>query len=132
MARSVPEWIGKNDDQMPPLSMTVRLLEKQGDKCADCGRPFVHGVRVNRDHVIPLADGGENREANFQLLCNWCHVEKTSAEATSRAKTNRIKLKGLSLDRTKTNRWQSAGFRKAPPQRTATRRLANKFEDQQS
>lgn len=112
--------------------MVVRLLEKQDDKCADCGRPFVHGVRVNRDHIVPLADGGENREANFQLLCNWCHTEKTGTEATSRSKTRRIKLKGLSLDRVKTNRWQSGGFRPASPQNTATAPLSKrvaKFED---
>ncbi|MET3924555.1 HNH endonuclease [Devosia sp. 2618] len=125
MARSVPEWIGKTDDSMPGQLVRDRISAQQGDACK-CGRKFGPGVRANCDHIVPLADEGENRESNLQMLCNWCHVEKTSAEATSRAKSRRIRAKHLGLDQATNNRrpsFQSAGFPARPKQRSATREI---------
>lgn len=103
MARSRPEWIGKTDDAMPGKLVRDRISARQNDACT-CGRPFGPGVTANCDHIVPLIDGGENRESNLQMLCNWCHVEKTSAEATSRAKSRRIRAKNLGFGAT--NRFQ--------------------------
>ncbi len=109
MPRKREEWVGKTDDSMPDKNVRDRISLRTNDCCAECGRPFGPGVTANCDHIKPLADGGENRETNLQMLCNWCHVEKTSAEATSRAKTRSIRSKHLGLDQSVTNKYQRPG-----------------------
>lgn len=90
MPRTVKEWIGRNDDAMPPRSCFDRLWEKQDGKDAITGVPFTKKDRVIRDHIIPLADGGENRESNLQLITYETHKPKTAAEATVRSKVRRV------------------------------------------
>ncbi len=34
----------------------------------------------DKDHIIPLAEGGTNDEINLQVLCKPCHFEKTQIE----------------------------------------------------
>jgi 5-methylcytosine-specific restriction protein A len=49
--------------------------------CAECRR---HGRAVpatQRDHVIPLEEGGPDDETNEQGLCDDCHAAKSKAEA---------------------------------------------------
>jgi len=41
-----------------------------------CGR-----VATIRDHIVPLAEGGTDTEANVQPLCAACHDAKTQREA---------------------------------------------------
>ncbi len=49
-------------------------------KCASCGQQGSINTLV-RDHIINLAQGGEDTEANTQPLCIQCHENKTQAEA---------------------------------------------------
>ena len=90
MPRKVAEWIGRNDDAMPPVSVFDRLYDKQGGKDAITGVAFQPGDKVIRDHIVPLADGGKNEEANLQLILLDTHKPKTAAEATARAETRRM------------------------------------------
>lgn len=83
--RTVPEWVGRSDDAMPPRSVFDRLWAKQEGKSAISGLPFQPGDRVVRDHIVPLADGGENRETNLQLITEREHRLKTGREAMARA-----------------------------------------------
>lgn len=103
--RNIKEWIGRNDDAMPGKLVRERISAKSKDACAKCGKPFGPDTRANCDHIVPLKDGGENREGNLQMLCNWCHVEKTSAEAASRKKSRNVRAKHLGLDSCITNRF---------------------------
>ena len=41
-------------------------------------------VNLELDHVVPLADGGEDALDNCQLLCRRCHGRKSRAEAKAR------------------------------------------------
>lgn len=91
--RAVPEWIGKTSDSKPPKSVIDRLFLRQGGKCAISGRKFMPGETKHADHIIPLKDGGENRESNLQLLHIKPHQEKTRAENSARAKERRLRLK---------------------------------------
>jgi hypothetical protein len=52
----------------------VRLFVWQRDRgqCVTCGST----VRLEFDHIIPLADGGSNTERNIQLLCESCNRTK--------------------------------------------------------
>ena len=40
-----------------------------------------------RDHVVPLAEGGHDVDANVQALCVACHDVKTQAEQAARGYT---------------------------------------------
>lgn len=49
------------------------LLEKYGHKCLKCGRT---DVKLELDHVVPLALGGEHSIRNAQPLCRSCNGGK--------------------------------------------------------
>lgn len=99
--RNIKEWIGRTDEAMPPRSVFDRLWAKQDGKDAITGIPFKAGDKVVRDHVIPLADGGENRESNLQLITEETHKMKTAREALARAeyRTRRASHRGYELKR---------------------------------
>jgi 5-methylcytosine-specific restriction endonuclease McrA len=90
MPRKVADWVGRNDDAMPPRSVFDRLWEKQDGKDAITGLAFQPGDKIIRDHILPLADGGKNVESNLQLITAETHKPKTAAEATARAETRRL------------------------------------------
>ncbi len=120
MARTVAEWIGRNDNAMPPRSVFDRLWELQGGKDAITGMPFTSKDKVIRDHIVPLKDGGKNVESNLQLITEATHKTKTASEATARGKERRIHERDRGYVR-KQSSFQSRGFEKRPPQHSATR-----------
>lgn len=87
--RTVPEWFGKTPDQMPPPTVSLRIWEHAKGCCEICTRKIMAGEEWHRDHIKALADGGENRESNYQVACVWCHREKTGAENSERAVVRR-------------------------------------------
>lgn len=54
--------------------------------CARCGQltDFPHGFHL--DHVVALVNGGEDTEANCQVLCVDCHDAKTADDLGHRAR----------------------------------------------
>lgn len=110
--RTVPEWVGKSDNSMPPDKVKDRIRDRQGDKCALTGQQFKPGDKVEYDHIIPLWLGGENREGNLQAVLDTAHKRKTQAEATVRSKINKIRKKhrGIrkepSMAGSKNSRWK--------------------------
>jgi 5-methylcytosine-specific restriction endonuclease McrA len=91
--RSVEEWIGKTPDSRPPPRVLDRLFLRQGGRCAISGRKIFPGDITHADHIVPLKDGGANREQNLQLVLADAHRKKTTAENTARAKERRLRLK---------------------------------------
>lgn len=55
-----------------------RVAMRDGSRCAIC-RLALHHSELTLDHVIPLANGGGNVDANYQLLCHRCHEDKDRA-----------------------------------------------------
>lgn len=51
------------------------LTAKQGGKCRYCPALFAESGH-HLDHVMPLARGGLNVDANMQLLCPRCNLKK--------------------------------------------------------
>ena len=49
--------------------------------CAECRRQGRVTRATLRDHIIPLAEGGQDTDDNTQGLCDACHEGKTLAEA---------------------------------------------------
>ncbi|SOC45719.1 HNH endonuclease [Rhizobium subbaraonis] len=97
MARTVPEWIGKTDDSMPPPRVKDRIRERQGHVCALTGVPLGSDAKVEYDHIVPLWLGGTNTERNLQAVTSDAHKRKTATEAKVRAKCNRTRKKHLGI-----------------------------------
>jgi 5-methylcytosine-specific restriction endonuclease McrA len=106
MPRSVDEWIGRNDDARPTEACQLRVLDRQGWRCAISGVEFRDGVKAEFDHITPLWLGGENRESNLQAVTAKAHRAKTSTEATVRAKVNANRIKRV-CGKKKSGRWNS-------------------------
>jgi len=54
--------------------------ERQGGKCAICGRECALG-EMQGDHVVPWSRGGKTLPDNLQMLCARCNQEKGGALA---------------------------------------------------
>lgn len=87
--RSVPEWRGATPDSAIPTRVRIRLFERCGGICALTGRKLGPG-EWDLDHKKALADRGEHRESNLQVVWRPKHREKTSIENSDRAKADRI------------------------------------------
>ena len=53
--------------------------------CKACDQAGRTAAAMHVDHVVPLADGGPDVEANMQSLCIPCHKMKTNRENARRA-----------------------------------------------
>lgn len=103
MPRKVKEWIGKTDDSMPSKIVRLRIFEHYGGRCYLTGKKLEVGDSWDLDHIIPLADGGENRESNLAPVFRFVHRKKTVQENRTRARVKRIKIKhfGMSVKKAK-------------------------------
>jgi len=60
--------------------MRAALFKRQ-PLCEECQRFGRVTLATQRDHRIPLAEGGADDETNEQALCEPCHDGKSLAEA---------------------------------------------------
>lgn len=51
--------------------------EKQGHKCAHCGREFAY-EDMQGDHIVPWSRGGKTVPENCQMLCAECNNRKSA------------------------------------------------------
>ena len=58
----------------------LRILVRDGGACVKCGC----GLNLEIDHLTPLALGGQEADANRQVLCVDCHRAKTEQEEKER------------------------------------------------
>lgn len=116
-------WVGRRPESMPGQAVLLRLYAKQNGLCA-CGCGLMMNFdrdEIDCDHKVALIDGGENVEANLQLMIRKHHRAKTASEATERSRERAHKAKAFTALRKL--KWQSRGFPKFPKQHTATRPL---------
>lgn len=96
--RSVPEWVGKTDDAMPPPRVRARIFEAHGGKCHRSGRKIMPGDKWALDHLLAIANGGANRESNLApILCDGPHQEKTAEDMKVKAKIERVRKRHLGI-----------------------------------
>lgn len=65
--------IRDNGGKLSP-NLAAKLYRLQRGKCACCGLPL--GDDYHLDHIMPVVLGGENVDANIQLLRDVCNLQK--------------------------------------------------------
>ena len=66
-------------------------LFKANPLCVECSKLGLVKLATQRDHIVPLAEGGQDVPENTQGLCDECHEGKSLAErlrAQRRSRTN--------------------------------------------
>ena len=83
--------------------MRVRVFLNHAGRCHICGLRIdtVKEPHWHVDHVKPLEMGGADEENNLAPVHARCHIDKTSAEAPVRAKSNRVRAAHLGIKRPK-------------------------------
>lgn len=56
-----------------PREVRQRAWQRYGGRCAECNATEY----LEFDHIIPVARGGSNTDANVQLLCRMCNLKKS-------------------------------------------------------
>lgn len=69
-----------------PRHLALKIYERDGGRCKKCGvrcrfggnsvSPFDRIKSSACDHIFPRSRGGQNDEANLQLLCLSCNAQK--------------------------------------------------------
>lgn len=95
--RSVKEWIGKTDDTPVPPRVRLRVWERYRGKCHRCKRKIFAGESWTCEHVIALANKGENREKNLNITCAWCLPGKNAEDVAEKSKTYARKAKHIGV-----------------------------------
>lgn len=79
-----PAWVKVK----PTKRVTGRRLQRMREElfqrdplCAGCRKLGLVRLATQRDHVVPLEEGGADDASNTQGLCDECHEQKTLAEA---------------------------------------------------
>lgn len=94
-ARTTEEWVGSSPDSDIPPRVKVRIFERAAGRCQCCTRKIISPRDWQADHIVALINGGQNREANLQCLCSWCHLAKTRDDVAEKAYTARLKTKHI-------------------------------------
>jgi len=58
-------------------TLRVNVMARDGAFCRTCQST----ENLTLDHIVPLALGGANEEANLQMLCQPCHTKKNYTDA---------------------------------------------------
>lgn len=128
--RSVPEWVGKTADTKVPDHVRLRIFRTHEGRCHISRRKIMPSDHWELEHVIPLSMGGEHRERNLAPALADKHKEKSKQEAADRARGDAASKHHLGIR--PPSRLRSAGFVKAPPQRSASRPITRNSPRPQS
>ena len=84
-----PEKVHKEPGEYVNLRLRTEVFERDSNTCQICGysagENYADGeaVKLEADHIIPLADGGQTTVDNLQTLCSRCNAGKKSVAAYS-------------------------------------------------
>jgi len=108
--RSVEEWSGATVDTPVPPRVRLRVFDRAGGCCQICTRKIRSGDRWVADHIQAIINGGENRERNLQLICDWCDRKvKTPADSAEKARTHAKRCADLGIKKKSTFRTSRDG-----------------------
>lgn len=79
----------------PEFSRRTKLQawDRCGGHCEKCGRKIRPGDGPEYDHLIPAELSGTADLDNCQVLCRWCHAEKTADDAHTIAKGRKVRAR---------------------------------------
>jgi 5-methylcytosine-specific restriction endonuclease McrA len=104
-------------DATPRLASAARRrafrLEHDDGNCPMCGLHLLC-LPVHIDHILPVELGGEDTEANWQLLCIDCHKIKTRDDIKRIAKARRQRAKHNGTMPASPFKLKGRGFSKRP------------------
>ena len=66
------------------LQRERQRLMQANPLCVECYKQGIIRAWTQRDHIIPLCEGGEDTVRNTQGLCDECHAAKSALEETNR------------------------------------------------
>lgn len=105
--RSVPEWIGKNADSVPPPRVRLRIFNRYGGRCYLSKRTIRPGDKWDAEHIIALTNGGMNRESNMAPALKAPHKVKTRADRKIKKRTDARRKKHIGIRKPRTiTRWR--------------------------
>lgn len=67
-------WGKKKRRQPIRKAKRQRIYERDGYRCVRCGLTEVSYLSI--DHIVPVSQGGTNKDINLQTLCKTCNVAK--------------------------------------------------------
>lgn len=85
-----------NRKRLTTLGRAKFFLSK-GGKCAACDAKCDRGWEL--DHIVPLALGGDDEPANWQVLCLPCHRAKSRGDVGAIRKSDRQRANHLGAKR---------------------------------
>lgn len=97
--RRLPEWIGPTPDTSAPPRVRVRVFDRCGGRCHRCSRKIAAGERWTLEHLKSLINGGENREGNLSVTCDWCLPIKNAEDVAEKSKVAHVRAKHLGIRR---------------------------------
>lgn len=104
----------------------ARLFLANNGICCNCGQQIRQGEGWFIEHVQSLAQGGADNDQNAKPAHTKCKAKKDATDAASKAKRDRIVTAGWEGKRKSS--FQSRGFPKAEPQRSASRPIVRRNE----
>jgi 5-methylcytosine-specific restriction endonuclease McrA len=113
VTRSIEEWVGKTDDEMPPPRVRLRIFQAHGGRCHRSGRLIRAGDKWALDHIIALINGGKNIESNLAPILEDSHKEKTAEDLAIKSKTYRMAAKHNGTWPKSKAKIKSRGFQKS-------------------
>lgn len=74
-------WSARRVQRRPlPHKQRLRVLERDSHRC-QLRLPGCSGWAFEVDHIVPVAEGGSDRDINLHAVCAECHRVKSQAEA---------------------------------------------------
>jgi len=97
-------WKEREKTKVKNLSPSRRkLAENQDGICNICGESLINGEEIQKDHITPRDQGGEDNDDNAQLLHLYCHQQKTALDRTKPGLFREWLRKKASLSRVRGN-----------------------------
>ncbi|MBM2293783.1 HNH endonuclease [Sulfitobacter pseudonitzschiae] len=81
-----PFPMNKRHKRTKTEAMVSRLIERDGNACFFCGKPFTPDMPPTIEHLLSIAKGGNNQIANLTLACECCNRAVGSDDVAEKIK----------------------------------------------
>lgn len=104
----------------------AKIFLAHNGRCINCTQQIRQGESWFIEHPVPLAQGGADDDTNTAPAHTRCKAKKDAIDAANKAQRDRHVTAGW--EGKARGKWQSQGFQKAAPQRTASKPIIRKSE----